>query len=123
MNSGQEVSGKFVVTSSDPTKILEPAEAALNDVAALVGPFVEAMEGNAVGSVRNDRLCAAIDDFGTQSVTVISFIADECGHGRRKRQDLGCGRDVVLLTGCEMKGYRPAKWVAQGMDFGCATAA
>ena len=60
MKGSQEVSGELVIASGDPAKILEAAKAALDDVAALVGPLVERMDDNAIGFVGNNRRCASM---------------------------------------------------------------
>ncbi|MEY9590627.1 hypothetical protein ABIA06_002918 [Bradyrhizobium yuanmingense] len=43
MNS-QEIPSKLIVSGGDASEVLEPAEAALDDIWAFVGPFVEAMD-------------------------------------------------------------------------------
>ena len=123
MNSSEEIAGELVVSSSDAAEVLEAAEAALDDISALVGSLVEGMDDDAVGFVGDDRLCAAIDDLGAQVVTVIAFVGDEGAHGRGERQHVGGSSDVGILTGGEMKNDGPAERVAQAMDFGRAPAA
>jgi hypothetical protein len=41
MNSGQEIPGELVVSGGDATEVLEPAEAAFDDISAFVGALVE----------------------------------------------------------------------------------
>ena len=102
MNRGEEVSGELVVPGCDPSEVLEAAEAALDDVAPLVGALVELVEHNAVGFVRNDRRCATVDD--------------------RERQHAGGRGDIGVLARRQMENHRPAMRIAQGMDFGRAAA-
>lgn len=123
MNSGEEISCQLVVASGDPPEVLGAAEAALDDVSPLVGSFVEAMEGDAVGLVGNNGLRTTIDDLRAQRVAVIPFVGDERAHGRRECQNIGRGRDVGILTGGQMKDNWPAERIAQRMDFGRAPAA
>ncbi|PWE77296.1 hypothetical protein XF30_11510 [Bradyrhizobium sp. SUTN9-2] len=42
--SSQEIPSKLIVSGGDASEVLEPAEAALDDIWAFVGPFVEAMD-------------------------------------------------------------------------------
>ncbi len=103
MDGSQEVSGKFVVASCDAPEILEPAETALDDVAALIGAFAEAVEGHPVGFVWNDGLSTTIKDFGAKAVAVISFVANEGRHGWREFQKgRRCG-NICVLAWSEMK--------------------
>jgi hypothetical protein len=57
----------LIITGGDAPEILEPAKAAFDNVASLVGTFVEAVEGCSVGLVRNDGDCAATDDVGAEA--------------------------------------------------------
>ena len=117
MDGSQEVSGKFVIASCNPPEILEPAEATLDDIAPFIGPLAEAVEGHPVGSVRDDRLGAAIDDFGAKGVAVVAFVANEGGHGRREFQKGRRGGNICVLSWSEMKCVRFAIRVAQRVDF------
>lgn len=123
MNSGQEIPGELVVSGSYPAEVLEPAEAAFDDVSALVGAPVEGMEGNSVGFIRDDGLGAAVNDFAAKVVAVIPFVCKERAHGRRECQNIGCRCDVGILAWGQMQDYRPAKRIAQRMDFCRATSA
>ena len=123
MNSGKEILCQLVVTSGDPPEVLEAAEAALDDVASLVGSFVEAMEDDAVGFVGNNGLRTTIDDLHAQRVAVIPFIRDQRAQGWRERQNIGRGCDIGVLAGGQMKGDRSAERIAQRVDFGRAPAA
>ncbi len=120
MNSSEEIARELVVSGGDAAEVLEAAEAALDDVSALVGSLTEGMDDDAVGLVGNDRLSAALEDLGTQFVPVIAFVGEKGAHGRGKRQHVGRGSDVGILAGGEMKHDRPAARIAQAMDFGGA---
>ena len=82
MDGGQEIPSKLVIASCDTPEVLEPAEATLDDISSFVGALAEAVEGDPIGFVWNDRLSTAIDDFGAEAVTIVAFVADERGHGR-----------------------------------------
>lgn len=71
MNSGQEIPGELVVSGGDTAEVFEPAKAALDDISAFVGAFVEAMDDDAVRFV---------------------------GNGRRERQNIGRRRDIGILA-------------------------
>jgi hypothetical protein len=121
MNSSQEIAGELVVSGGDAAEVLEPAKAALDDVSAFVGAFVEAMDDDAVGFVGDDRLGAATYDFAAKVVAVIPFVGEERAHGRRERQNIWRRRDIGILAWGQMQDDRPAKRIAQRMDFGRAT--
>ena len=98
MNSSQEIPGKLVVSGGDAAEVLEPAEAAFDDVSAFVGAFVEAMDDDAVRFVGDHGLGAATNDFAAKLVAVIPFVGEERAHGRRERQDIGSRRDIGILA-------------------------
>ena len=123
MNSGQEIPGELVVSGSDATEVLEPAKTALDDIAAFVGAFVEAMDDDAVGFVGNDGLGAATNDFAAKVVAVIPLVGEVRAHRRRERQNIGRRRDIGILAWSQMQDDRPAERIAQRMDFcGAASA-
>lgn len=117
MNSGQEIPGELVVSGGDTAEVLEPAEAALDDVSAFVGSFVEPMDDNTVGFVWDYRLGAATNDFAAKVVAVITFVGEERAHGRRERQNIWRRCDIGILTWGQMQDDRPAERIAQRMDF------
>ena len=117
MNSGQEIPGELVVSGGDAAEVLEPAEAAFDDISAFVGALVEVMDHNTVGFVRDDGLCAATNDFAAKVVAVIPFVGEERAHGRRERQNIWRRRDIGILAWGQMQDDRPAERIAQRMDF------
>jgi hypothetical protein len=121
MNSSQEIPGELVVSGSDAAEVLEPAKAALDDISAFVGAFVEAMEDDTVGFIGDDRLSAATNDFAAKIIAVIPFVSEERAHGRSERQNVGRRRDIGILAWGQMQDDRPAERIAQRMDF-CRTA-
>ena len=122
MNSGQEISGELVVSGGDTPEVLEPAEAAFDDISAFVGTFVEAMDDDTVGFIGNDGLRAVTGDFGAKVVTVVPFVCEKRAHGWRERQNIGRSSDVGILTWGQMQNDRSAERIAQRMDF-CRTTA
>lgn len=123
MNSSEEVPGELVVASGNSAEILEPAEAALDDVAPSVGPFVETMDPDAIGFVGNDGLGAAFGDLRAQVVAIVALVGKQSTHVGCECQNIGRGGDVGILAGRQMKNDRPATRIAQGVDFGRAPAA
>lgn len=112
MNGGKEISCEFVVSGCDAAKILDPAEAAFDDISSSVGSLVEAVNANTVGFIWNDGLCTAPDDLGTQFVAVVPFISNQYAHARRDGENVGRGRDISILAACQMKDEWPAEWIA-----------
>ena len=122
MNGSQEIAGELVVSGGDAAEVFEPAKAALDDVSAFVGTFVEAMDDDAVGFVGDDGLGAATYDFAAKVVAVIPLIGEERAHGRCERQDIWRRCDIGILPWGQMQDDRPAERIAQRMDF-CGAAA
>jgi hypothetical protein len=112
LNGGQEVSGELIIAGSDAPEILEPAEAAFDDIASFVGAFVEAMEGSSIRLIRNDGDCAALEDIGAEGVTIVALVGDEYAHRRSEVQKGGRDRNVGILSGSEMECARSAIRVA-----------
>ena len=123
MNVSQEVSGELVIASGNAAKILEAAKAALDGVAALVGPLVEGMDDNAIGFVGNDRRCAVFDDLGAQPVAVVALVGEKLRHQWRERQDIGRRGNVGILARGQVKDDWPAERIAQPVDLGRAPTA
>jgi hypothetical protein len=99
VNGREEVSGKFVVTGGNSPEVLELAEASLNDIAPLVGGFVEAISPNAIRLVRDDWSGPALFDCRAEGIAVVALVRDD-GLGRwSKRQDIWCRGDVGILAG------------------------
>ena len=117
MDSSQEIPGELIVSGGDAAEVLEPAKASFDDVSAFVGAFVEAVDDDVVGFVRNDGLGAATYDFSAKVVAVIPFVGEERAHGRRKCQNIWCRRDIGILAWGQMQDDRPAERIAQRMDF------
>jgi len=117
MNSGQEIPGELVVSGGYAPEVLEPAEAALDDVSAFVGALVEAMDDDTVRFVGDDGLGAATSNFAAKVVAVIPFVGEERAHGRRERQNIGRRRNIGVLAGGQMQDDRSAERIAQRMDF------
>lgn len=117
MNSGHEIPGELVVSGCYAPEVLEPAEAALDDVSAFVGTFVETMDDDTVGFIGDYGLGAATGDFGAKAVAIIAFVGEERAHGWGERQNIGRSSDIGILAWGQMKDDRPAERIAQRMDF------
>ena len=77
MDCSQEISSELVVTGRDAPEVLEPAEAAFDDISPFVEALAEAVEGYPVGFVWNDGFGAAIDDFSAEVVAIVTLVANE----------------------------------------------
>ena len=115
MNGSQEIPGELVVSGGDATEVLEPAEAAFDDLLAFVGALVERMDDDTDGVVWDYGLGAATDDFTAKAVTVIPFVGEERAHGGRGR--IGRRHDIGILAWGQMQDDRPAERIAQRMEF------
>ena len=117
MKSGQEIPCELVVSRSNAPEVLEPAEAAFDDISAFVGALIEAMDDDTVGFVGDDGSGAATNDFAAKVVAIIPFVGEERAHGRRQRQNVRRRRDIRILAWGQMQDDRPAQRIAQRMDF------
>ena len=123
MDAREKVSGELIVTGGDPSEILEPAKASLDDVSSFVGAFVEAMEHDSIRFIGNDWFGANFDDLGTKAIAVISFVSEESVHRWREGQNSRGGGNIGVLAWRQKKRDGSAKWITQRMDFGCTPAA
>ena len=89
MNSGQEVASQLIVSGGYAPEVLEPAEAAFDDVSAFVGTFVEAMDDDTIGFIGDYGLGASTNDFGVKAVAIIALVGDERAHGWGERETSG----------------------------------
>lgn len=122
MNGGEKIAREFVIARCNAAKVLEAAEAALDDVAPFVGAPVEAMAHDTVGLVGNNWLRATRGDLGSERVAVVTFVGEERLHRRRFGQHVGRSGDVGILARCQMQDDRATLRIAQGVDF-CRTSA
>lgn len=120
MDCGEEVGGELVVARGNAPEILEAAEAPFDDVTATIGLFVEAMDTDSIGFVRDYGFGAALGDLRTQVIAIVAFVGKQSAHIRCERQNVGRSSNVSILARRQMKNDRPAKRIAQPMDFGRA---
>jgi hypothetical protein len=116
MNSSQEIPGELIVSGCYAPEVLKPAEAALDDISAFVGTFVEVMDDDPVGFIGNYGLGSAAGDFGAEVVAIVALVGEERAHGWSECQNIGRSNDVGILTWSQMKDDRPAERIAQRMD-------
>src|SRR5207244_13225220 len=107
MNSSQEIPSELVISCGDAAEVLEPAKAAFDDISTFVGVFVEAMDDDTVGSVGDDRLGAAPNDFAAEVVAVIRFVGAARAHGRGARQNVARRVCIGIPAWGPMQGDRP----------------
>ena len=98
MNSGQEIPGELVISGGYSAKVLEPAKAALDDISAFVGAFVEAMDNDTVGFIGDYGLGAVTNDLGAKVVTVVALVGEKLAHGWRECQNIGRCSDIGVLA-------------------------
>ena len=123
MNGCEKITGELVVAGRDATKVLEAAEAALDDVASFVGPPVEAMTHDAVGFVWNDGLCSTLGDFGAERIAVVAFVSEKRTHRRCFGQYVGRNGNIGVLAWRQVQNDGSALRIAQSVDFRRASAA
>ena len=70
---GKEDSGELVIARGDAAEVLEPSEAARDDVAVLAGALVVPDALLAVGFTRDDRLDFLVFEEGAKRIGVIAW--------------------------------------------------
>ena len=123
MNGGKKIAGEFVVPCRNATKVLEAAEAALDDVTPFVGPPIEAVSHNPIGFVWNDGLCSTLGDCGAERIAIVAFVGEKRAHRRRLGQHVGRNGNVSILALGQVQNDWAALRIAQGMDFRRSSAA
>ena len=122
MDSGQEVSGGFVVARCNGSELLELAVESLDEVALFVDFLVIAALDFAVCFRRDDRGFACdterLDD---ATVGVVGFVCQQ-NVGLHEGQKCVGAVQVMGLAGGEREGERIAESVDQGMNLGAQSA-
>jgi len=107
---------ELVVTRSDAAPILETAEAALDDVATLVGLLVVANALRAIGLTGDDRLDAAFFEETTKRIGVVSLVGHKFSDARDQAH-AGFGNDAVgRVAGCQYEYPWTAVIIDNRMD-------
>jgi hypothetical protein len=119
---GKEVLRELVVAGRDPTEILEPAKAALDDIALLVGLLVMADLVLAVGFAGNDSLDAALFEESSDRIGVIAFVGEQFLDARNEA-NAGFRHDAIgNVAWCQDEDPRPAKLIDYRVDLAVAAA-
>ena len=118
-----EIGGREpIVAGSDAAAVLEPAEHALDGVAALVEGPAEATFPSPVGLRRDVRNGSLALDQATDPIAVVGAVRMDDAAGRQGREQR-LGRSAVgSLTRRQMEGERTALVVREGMDLGVPAA-
>lgn len=119
MDGGEEVCGEF----SDAAEVLEAAKHALDGVPAAIQHAAEGRFEAAVQFWRNVGRSAALGDRVSHGVRIVTTIGDYQGTARQPMdQRRGCAT-VCGLAASQHEEARTALLVAQGVEFGGASAA
>lgn len=113
---------ELVVSGGDAAEVLEPAEHALDEIAALVGFGVEGVMSLAGGVVGDHRQRAALDQEAADGVAVVSGVGSQAVGRLDGGDQVDGGAGVAELTGGDGQGDRPALPIDQGVDLRRASA-
>lgn len=94
MNKRQEEFGKFVVSRGDASEMLDPAEEALDQIAAFVDMPVERARVEPIGAWRDDRLSALRSDGGDKGIRVVALV----GYNELRWLPLDQGSGLINLA-------------------------
>jgi hypothetical protein len=113
---------ELVVAGGDASPILEPAEAPLDNVALLIGFFVQANLLLAVGFARDDGLDAVGFEKGPDRVGVVAFISDQFPDAGNETDAFLGHRAICGVSRREDERPRPTELIDDGVDFTVAAA-
>ena len=113
---------ELVVSRGDATPVLEPAEAAFDDVAGLVGLLVMADFLLAVGFARDDSFDAAIFEEGPDSVGIVGFVGEQFLDARDQAHAVFGHHAIGGVSGREDEGPGPTEFIDDRVDLAVAAA-
>ena len=122
MNSGKEISGKFVVACGDSAEVFELVEEALDEIAFAVERVVACPLHFAVGLWRDYRGDFVLGESLDQRIGVVGLIGEQGAWIGAVDQRLRAGQ-IVRLPRRKHQFDRIAQGIDQGMDFGGQSAA
>ena len=121
-NEAEKVSGRLVVASGDPTKLLEPVEEELDEVPLLVEVCIEMAPNFALLAGRDDCLHSLGSDCRDDCVGIVALVGDEVvasrGFDERGRFD-----DIVDVSRREVEVGWITETVHESVDLGCSASA
>ena len=121
-DSSGEVSGEFVVARYDTTPIIQAAKCPFDQVPTSVGGRIERVEPLS-GRVLFDLWRGApIRQKGSEPITVIGGVAQQCRCGRDLFHQVLGGWQIVTVPFGQAEGDDAAFGVGDGMDFRRSTA-
>lgn len=122
LNSGEEISGEFVVACGDSAKVLELVEEAFDEIAFAVACEVAVALGLAIGLGRDHGGDLAPVERVDQRIGVVSLVADQCPWIGAIDQRF-CASQIVGLPWREHHRDRVAKSIDERVDLGRQPAA
>lgn len=122
MNTGEEISGEFVVASGNGTEVLEFVEEAFDEIALAVKGKVTRPRRLAVGLWGNHRGDVAVGERVEQRVGVIGLVPDQGDWIGFRQQRLRAG-EIVSLPGRQHQLDGIAERIDKGVNLGGQSAA
>ena len=122
LHSGEKISGEFVITCGDGTKVLEFIEEAFDEVAFAVEREIARSRGFAVGLGRNDRSNSSLGEGVDERVGIVRLIADQSIWIGGVDQRLSASK-IVSLAWREHQLDGIAQGVDERVNFGGQSAA
>ena len=122
MNSGEKISGEFVVAGGDGSKVLEFVEEALNQITFAVERKVACPLGFAIGFGRDHRSDCPLSKGVHERVGVVGLITNQ-GVWIGVLDQWFCASKIMRLAWCEHQLDRIAQGIDECMNFGSQSAA
>ena len=122
VDSGEEISGGFVVEGGDGAALFEFAEEVLDQMARLVEVAIEIAARAAVFARRDHgRFSSACQHSDAPLIGIEGLVGDQQIGGHLRQQRIGSGQ-IVGLSGGQEEAQRVAKGIDQCVDFGAQPA-
>ena len=106
------------MAGGDAAEVLEAAEGALDEVAALVGGAIKGMQMLAARPVGDHGRGAASDQQAAERIAVVGAIGGECGGGGQQADQVRRDRCVAALARRNGEGDEPTQPVDQRVQLG-----
>ena len=122
MDTGEKISGEFVIACRDGAKVLEFVEEALDEIALAIKGKIAGQRLRAAGMGRNHRGDLSLGEGLDKAVGIVCLIGDE-GPGMRVLEQRLAARKIVGLSWSENELKRIAEGIDKGVNFRAQSAA
>ena len=116
MDTGEKISGEFVIACRDGAKVLEFVEEALDEIALAIKGKIAGQWLRAAGMGRNHRGDLPLGERLDKAVGVICLVGNE-GPGMRVLEQRFAADEIIGLSWSENELKRIAESINKGVNF------